>query len=267
MSLPTDWSTASSSESRADAVAVGGGAVGPVWPPICGLQPVSLIDYPGRVCATLFVGGCNLRCPYCHNPELVVGPAKVLDPDEVIGFLTKRSGVLDGVCISGGEPTLYPGIELLAERVKRMGLNVKLDTNGTNPNMLARLLSRGLIDYVSIDVKAPRERYSEVVRLPADTKSFCVAESVNSSVELVNSSAVEYEIRTTVCPALLDREDILEIGRWFKGARRYVLQQYRASPTVLDIEAAGTAQYSIEWFKVSATLLSGFFDEVLIRGV
>lgn len=236
--------------------------------PVCGIEPTSLIDYPSHVCATLFVSGCNFRCPYCHNSSLVVGSPPRLNLSEITDFLRLRARTLDGVCITGGEPTLHMDLEAFAAEIKKLGLKVKLDTNGANPRALARLLEQGLVDYVAVDVKAPKGRYGGVVRMPSPFGDVAdVAALVESSIKTTMASGVEYELRTTVCPSILDIDDILEIGRWLKGARRYVLQQYFSTRGVLDPETAGRISYPSSWFADAVQRLSGCFDEILVRGV
>lgn len=191
-----------------------------------GIQKLSLIDYPGKVACTLFAFGCNFRCPYCHNPELVVDDGTPPIPEEdVLRFLDDRKGFLDGVCITGGEPTLHNDLPDFIKRVKSLGYSVKLDTNGTNPEMLRRLIGGTLADYIAMDVKAPLEKYESVVRTKVD------ADKIAESVEIVKAFP-EHEFRTTVAPELLTREDIIAVARWLKGARRFFIQQFKPTKTL-----------------------------------
>ncbi len=189
---------------------------------IGGMQKVTLLDYPGKVACTVFLSECNLRCPYCHNPDLVypVEEAPALPTEAVLAYLTLRRGKLDGVCITGGEPTLQPELPELIHRIRGMGFLVKLDTNGTNPSMLNRLLYEELLDYVAMDIK----------NSPACYKETCggaeVLEPVRRSAELLVHSGVDYEFRTTVCAPLHTPECMREIGRWLSGAKRYFLQPF-----------------------------------------
>ena len=190
------------------------------------MQKLSLIDYPGRVACTLFTFGCNFRCPYCHNPELVVDDGTPPVPEgEVLRFLEERKGFLDGVCITGGEPTLHNDLPDFIRRVKGLGYSVKLDTNGTNPEMLKGLIVEKLVDYIAMDVKAPLEKYESVVRVKVD------ASKIAESVEIVRAFP-EHEFRTTVVPELLRREDIVAIAEWLRGARRFFIQQFKPSKTL-----------------------------------
>lgn len=193
---------------------------------IKGLQKLTLIDYPGKVACTLFTFGCNFRCPFCHNPELVVddGSPPILE-EEILHFLSERKGFLDGVCITGGEPTLHKDLPDFIGKIKKMGYSVKLDTNGTNPDMLKLLIREKLVDYIAMDVKAPLEKYESVVRVNVD------ASKIAESVEIVKAFP-EHEFRTTVVPELLTREDILAITGWLKGARRFFIQQFKPTKTL-----------------------------------
>ncbi len=187
-------------------------------------QPVTLVDYPGRVAATLFTAGCNLRCPFCHNPELVL-PERVsrlprYGVDDVLSELGRRRSFLDGVVLTGGEPTLQEDLAAFIERVRELDLLVKLDTNGSRPEIVERLIERGLIDYVAVDVKAPASRYAEFAGVSG------IAERVERTIRLVGRSEIEQEFRTTVAPGL-GADDLAEIARWLDSARCYVLQQFR----------------------------------------
>ncbi len=187
------------------------------------LQKTTLLDYPGCIACTVFLPGCNLRCPFCHNAGLVL-PEQLLpgeiSAEELFAFLQKRRGKLDGVCITGGEPTLYPDLPELIRRIRGMDFRVKLDTNGTNPQMLALLLEQGLVDYVAMDIKNCPERYRET------TGGADVLDAVKESAALLRTGVVEYEFRTTVYRPAHDRQAMESIGRWLQGARRYYLQNF-----------------------------------------
>ncbi|MBO3839377.1 MAG: anaerobic ribonucleoside-triphosphate reductase activating protein [Thermoproteota archaeon] len=193
---------------------------------IKGLQKLTLIDYPGRVACTLFTFGCNFRCPYCHNPELVVDDGTPPIPENnIFRFLEERKGFLDGICITGGEPTLHDDLPNFIEKIKGLGYSVKLDTNGTNPKMLKQLIEEKLIDYIAMDVKAPLEKYENVVKAKIDIGK------IVESIEIVKAFR-EHEFRTTIVPELLSREDIVTIARQLKGARRFFIQQFKPSKTL-----------------------------------
>lgn len=189
---------------------------------IAGLQKNSLLDYPGKISAVVFTQGCNMNCGYCHNRRLIGCTVKneILDEDSILAFLEKRRGLLDGVVVSGGEPTLQKNLYNFIERVKKMGFKMKLDTNGTNPECLKELILGGLLDYVAMDIKAPLCKYGKVCCSPVDT------EKLSESIEILKSGLVEYEFRTTYTPELCD-DDLMDISKTIKGAKRYVLQQYK----------------------------------------
>ena len=190
--------------------------------PIGGAQWTTLIDFPGAVAATLFTLGCNFRCPFCHNAELV-DPDRLapgLDVSGILGRIGERAGFLDGVVISGGEPTIHPGLPAFTKSIKDLGLLVKLDTNGGRPDVLSDLLEAGLVDYVAMDVKAPLHRYDALTGTHADVGA------IEASIRRIRCSAPDYEFRTTVAPTLA-REDVLRIAELLSGAKRYWLQPFR----------------------------------------
>ena len=195
---------------------------------IGGLQKVTLLDFPGKVACTVFLTGCNLRCPYCHNPDLVLTKdnGKYISEKEFFEFLLSRKGKLDGVCITGGEPTLYPNLTNLIRRIREMGFLVKLDSNGTAPEILKPLLREKLLDYVAIDIKNAPSQYAE-------TCGADVIEYVEKSVALLKSSNIDYEFRTTVCHPFHSPKCMEEIGRWLRNAKRYYIQPFVDSGNLL----------------------------------
>ena len=192
-----------------------------------GFQKVSLIDYPGKICAIVFTGGCNFRCPYCHNPELVINYDKLPDISEekILSFMQKRKGLLDGLEITGGEPTILPDLPNFMERVKKLGFLVKLDTNGTNPDMVKEIIKNNLVDYIAMDIKTTPERYKEVIRVKIDTSK--IKDSVCIIMQAASDGKIDYEFRTTIFPEFFGEEDAKKIGKWLKGAYRYILQKPR----------------------------------------
>ncbi|MGB2983785.1 MAG: anaerobic ribonucleoside-triphosphate reductase activating protein [Candidatus Bipolaricaulia bacterium] len=229
---------------------------------LTGWLPTTLIDYPGRVAATLFASGCNFRCPFCHNPELVrperVASLPILDEEEILSDLARRRGFLDGVVLTGGEPTLQRDLVAFAGRLKEMGYLVKLDTNGSHPAVVQTLIDGGLADYVAVDIKGPPDRYAEFAGVGANT------EDVRQTVRIVTDGPIDYELRTTVAPGLT-ASDIEEIADWVRPAKRYVLQAFRVPPeatkTLLDPswavrDALGEAELRATW----ATLSERFED-------
>lgn len=228
---------------------------------IHGFQKLTLLDYPGKVACTVFAGGCNFRCPFCHNGHLVQHPEEepVIPEEEIFAVLQKRKGILDGVCITGGEPTLDPDLESFAEKIKSLGYQVKLDTNGYRPEIVKRMVERHLVDYVAMDIKNAPARYAET----AGVRGMDVLK-IKESVEFLKSGAVEYEFRTTLTRELHGREELEAIGRWIAGADRYFLQNYRESEQVISPVFSGYAKEQLEQF---AKILRLYVKEVYIRGV
>ena len=205
---------------------------------IKGLQKTTLLDYPEKLACTIFTAGCNFRCPFCHNASLVLraGEVEEIPEKDLLSYLEKRGGLLDGVCITGGEPLLNPDIEELIVKIRSYGLLVKLDTNGAFPERLESLLDKGLIDYVAMDVKNSDGKYGETVGLG---ESFDIS-SVNRSINIIMKKAPDYEFRTTVVRELHELEDLLSIARKLKGTKKYFLQKYVDSGDVL---ACGYSAY------------------------
>jgi pyruvate formate lyase activating enzyme len=194
------------------------------FPPIKGFLPGTLLDWPGRICAILFLPGCNFRCPYCHARELVADAAELetIPLEAVFEHLAGKRNWIDGVVITGGEPLGQPRVRVLIEALRERGSKIKLDTNGSYPGPLAELMGAGLLDYVAMDVKAPLDaRYERVAGVPVELGA------IRSSIELLVGGAVDYEFRTTFCPALLSEGDMLEMAGQLAAARRWVLQPFR----------------------------------------
>lgn len=196
---------------------------------IQGLQKTTLLDYPGQVACTVFLGGCNFRCPFCHNASVVGCRAgEGILEEELFSYLEKRKGILDGVCVTGGEPTLYPELASFLRRIRTLGLKIKLDTNGSRPAVLRALIEEGLCDYVAMDIKNQKKKYAVTAGV-----SMLDLGAVEESVSLLLEGRVSYEFRTTVVANLHTVEDIAEIGRWIAGAERYALQQFVDSGDLL----------------------------------
>ncbi len=192
-----------------------------------GLERFSVIDYPGKTCAIVFTVGCNFRCPYCHNPELVTKnkDTVIVEETEILEFLENRIGKLDALSITGGEPTLHEDLLSFMEKVKEMGFSIKLDSNGTRPNVLEEALKHNLVDYLAMDVKAPLDKYDDVTILHTNISD------IEKSIELIKNSNVDHEFRTTIVKNLLTKDDILKIGETVKGAKRYYLQKFISTKT------------------------------------
>lgn len=189
---------------------------------IGGLQRVSLIDYPGKIGAIIFTQGCNFRCPYCHNPELVdpdqYGP--IIPEEDALSFLDKRRGKLEAVTVTGGEPTLQPDLEKFLEEVKNMGYLIKMDTNGSKPDILEKVIRKRLVDYLAMDIKGPLKRYRQIASVKVDISK------IRRSIQLITASGIKYEFRTTIVRSQLDLQDLVSVAKLVKQARLYVLQPF-----------------------------------------
>ena len=229
---------------------------------LAGLQKLSLLDYPGVVACTVFTAGCNLRCPFCHNAGLVL-PEQIgeeLDTGEVLDFLRKRRGILDGVCVSGGEPLMHGELTDFLKCLREIGYRVKLDTNGSFPRQLNRLLEEKLVDYVAMDIKNGPSHYAETTGIPGlSTEQFA------ESKDLLLTGAVEYEFRTTVVRGLHTEESLLEAAEWIKGAKAWYLQQFRDSGNLIHPE--GLSAFSDEEMQRLLEAVRQTFPEAKLRGV
>jgi pyruvate formate lyase activating enzyme len=227
---------------------------------IYGMQKTTLVDYPGHVATTLFTAGCNFRCPYCHNGDLVEHTA-TLSPythEEIFSHLKKRASVIDGVVISGGEPTLQPDLPDFIKEIKNLGYLVKLDTNGSHPAMLRQLVNEKLVDYVAMDIKHSRTKYNTI----ANQADFDL-NTIAASVDFLKEGHVDYEFRTTLCRELHKEEDMTAIGMWLMGAPAYYLQPYKESEQVLQPGFHPPEEDTLQTFQ---KILSAFIPKVEIRG-
>ncbi|MGI6604673.1 MAG: anaerobic ribonucleoside-triphosphate reductase activating protein [bacterium] len=227
-----------------------------------GVQAVSLVDYPGTICSTVFLGGCNFRCPFCHNVELVLKPGgkEVWASDKIVSFMERRRRLVPAVCVSGGEPTLEPALPGFLRRLKTAGFKVKLDTNGSRPKLLQSILRAGLVDYVAMDIKAPAAKYSLLTGGPVNL------EAIAASVDIIRAEAPAYEFRTTVVPGLLDEEDLVSIGKELAGVEKYVLQQFRPSKPLLEPELEDVHPYPLEVLEHAAERIRMWISDVTVRG-
>ncbi|MBR5869040.1 MAG: anaerobic ribonucleoside-triphosphate reductase activating protein [Clostridia bacterium] len=227
---------------------------------LAGMQKLTLLDFPGKTACTLFTPGCNLRCPFCHNASLVthIDPASILSPDEVLSFLKKRQGLLEGVCITGGEPLLQSDILPFMKDIKALGYAIKLDTNGTNPHLLRTVLEAGVVDYVAMDIKSSPERYSLVSGMPVDM------EAIRSSVALLIGGTTPYEFRTTVVKGLHLVDDFPSIGELIRGAGHYYIQNFVDSG---DLIQPGFTAFSKEELEEFMKIVAPFVQKVALRGL
>ncbi|MFH1462182.1 MAG: anaerobic ribonucleoside-triphosphate reductase activating protein [bacterium] len=239
---------------------------------IGGLQKTTLIDYPGRLACTVFLIGCNFRCPWCYSRELVL-PEEIkkqprISEKDFFDFLKNRKGLLEGVVICGGEPTIYKNLPDFIKNIKKLGYLVKLDTNGSNPEMLKKLIKEKLIDYVAIDIKAPPRIYSKSVGVEVSIKK------IEKSIEIIKNSGIDYEFRTTLVPTIHSKEDVIEITKCisgltrlrpgFSGQGKYYLQNFRAEKTV-DPDFEKIKPYSKDFLMEVQREIAPFFEVCEIR--
>jgi pyruvate formate lyase activating enzyme len=228
---------------------------------IGGFQRFSLIDYPDKICAIVFTQGCNFRCPYCHNPELVDTKRSAnigLTEDEVLSFLDRRKGKLNAVTITGGEPLLQSDLCAFLSAIKRLGYLVKLDTNGSFPSRLEGIMQSKFVDYIAMDIKTSLDKYHQVIKRKIDTRK------ILDSIRLIMDSGLEYEFRTTVVQAFFERDDFYKIGQLIKNARLYVLQKFVPSKT-LDDTFLGMKSCTDEELDCFKEIMEGFVQRCIIR--
>jgi len=229
---------------------------------IGGLQKVTLIDYPGRIAATVFLCGCNFKCPWCYSSELVL-PEKIkkqpkISEREFFKYLKDRKKLLDGLVLCGGEPTINKKLPSFIKKIKKMGFLIKLDTNGSDPKILKKLIDEKLIDYVAMDLKGPKERYSEFSGRKVDVKK------IQKSIDILKENKVDYEFRSTIVPSLHTKEDVIEMAKWIRGAKRYYLQNFRPEKTI-DPKFEKIKTYPQEYLLEIQKAISPFFEVCQVR--
>ena len=226
---------------------------------INGIQKMTLLDYPGKCACTVFLAGCNLRCPYCHNASLVTGqPPEAMTEEEFFSFLARRKGLLDGVCITGGEPTLRKDLPDFIRKIKQMGYLVKLDTNGSNPELLRRLIEEKLVDRVAMDIKNSPELYTPTCGGRE------ILDHVRASVSILMEARVEYELRTTCCKPFHTLEAMESIGKWLSGAKEYYLQAFVDSG---DLVGTGVSGFTKEEMEALRQAVLPYIPSTRIRGI
>lgn len=232
---------------------------------IHGLNKLTLLDYPGHMACLIFTGGCNYRCPFCQNRDLVLHPTSqpVIPEDEFISFLKLRQGILEGVCITGGEPTLWADLPDLIRKIRSLGYKVKLDTNGSRPDAVKALLDEGLLDYVAMDIKNSPEKYAVTTGLNPDA---CPIEAVKKTAALLTESGIPYEFRTTIVKELHTAEDLQNIAKWLNGAKAYYLQPFKDCDTLVGCDEGHFHSYSSDELKQFKESLVPYFGTVGLRG-
>lgn len=227
---------------------------------IKGFQPTTLVDYPGHVASIVFTAGCSFRCGFCYNKKLADDDPelKEIDSNEIFNHLDKRKRLIDGVVITGGEPTLYNDLPEFIKKIKEKGLLVKLDTNGTNPLMLKKLIDDKLIDYIAMDIKNSPDKYLLTTNRKVDMNK------INETIKLIMNSSIAYEFRTTVI-SLITKDDFIKIGNWLKGAKKYCLQQFKPIGDLIDPEFIKEKVYSKEELNEIKESLKPYFDKIEVR--
>lgn len=230
---------------------------------IRGLSKNSLVDFPGRISAVIFTGGCNMRCPFCHNPELALNSSSLerISEDDITAFLSRRKGLIDGVTITGGEPALQNDLQDFIIKIRDMGFLVKLDTNGLLPAVILRFARSGLIDYAAVDIKSSPEKYALAAGEKADFNK------VRETVDILRSSGIEYEIRTTCVPGIVDLDDIRKIGEFIGRVKSYYLQQFVNRNPMLDPALGSVSPYPAEYLRAMQRAGDAFADRCIIRGI
>ena len=228
---------------------------------IYGLQKLTLLDFPGKTACTVFTAGCQLRCPFCHNAALAFGdPGAPMDEEEFFAFLSKRQGLLEGVCVTGGEPLLSADLPAFLARVHSLGFLTKLDTNGFSPDRLAALLEQGLVDYVAMDIKSSPQGYAKACGL-----SKVDMQPIRNSIDLLRDGGIEYEFRTTVVRGIHTKESLVELARWIGGAREYYLQQFKDSGNLIAPDGLGA--FDEQELLDFAEAIRPFVPAVQVRGI
>ena len=230
---------------------------------IKGIQKTSLVDYPPNIVSTIFLGYCNFRCPYCHNPDLVLKADETQNimEGDILKFLEGKKIWLDGVCISGGEPTMHKDLPGFLAKIKELGLKVKIDTNGSYPEVLKELIDKKLVDYVAMDIKAPLDKYEKVAKINVDV------ENIKKSADMVRNSGIDYEFRVTVLKELLEKDDLIKIGEWLKGSKKMFLQQLKHNVALIDKDLEGKESSSMDELHEFKRLLEPYFEKVDVRSI
>lgn len=228
---------------------------------IGGLQKTSLLDYPDTISAIIWTVGCDFRCPFCYNRDIVLDKVGTIPEEEILSFLEKRKGMLEGLVISGGEPLIQKEIIEFAEKVKKLGYLIKIDTNGMHPEKLKELIDKKLVDYIAMDVKAPKNKYDKLTDVKTDIKK------IEKSIEIIRNSAPDYEFKTTFMPELLTKEDIVSIAKWLNGSKRFYLQQFKNDVDLISSKLQNVAPYSRDKFIETLNDIKSYFQSCDVRGI
>jgi len=228
---------------------------------IGGLQKTSLLDYPNHISAIIWTMGCNFRCSYCYNKQLVYENLPIIPENEILSFLEKRKKLLEGVVITGGEPILQEDLTDFIRKVKSIGYKVKLDTNGSNPKKILSLLDEKLVDYVAMDIKAPKEKYDSICNVKVNISD------IDESIRIIRTYASNYEFKTTFVPTLLEKSDIIEICKWLKGSKQYCIQQFQCFSEMISKHLTIVKPYPKEFLYETLNDIKHLFEHAVVRGV
>ena len=230
---------------------------------IRGLSKTSLVDFPGRIASVVFTGGCNMRCPFCHNAELAFGGSgfERIAEDEIFAFLDKRKGLIDGVTITSGEPTLQNDLVDFSGKIRSMGFLVKLDTNGLLPGVVSGIIERGLVDYIAVDIKSSPGNYARATGCESDYTK------VKETLDIIRSSGIDYEARTTCVPGFVDIDEIVQAGEYFGPFKRWYLQQFVNRNPMIDSSLNSLSPYPVEYMKKMQVAASAWSEKCILRGM
>ncbi len=228
---------------------------------IGGFQKTSLLDYPDMISSIVWTVDCNFNCPFCYNTELVHGTAQSISEEEIFVHLKKRKGIVEALVISGGEPFLQKDLDVFCKKVKELNILIKIDTNGTFPDKLKDLIDEKLVDYVAVDIKAPKDKYEKLAGVKIDIKK------IQKTIDILQKSEIDYEFKTTFVPELLVKEDILKIGKWLAGSKKYYLQQFKNEVPVLSSELQKINPYAKQELLDVIEEIKPFFEHCSARGV
>ncbi len=228
---------------------------------IGGIQKTSLLDYPDVISAIIWTIGCNFRCPFCYNKEIVLGNVKPISEKEVFSFLEMRKGMLEGLVITGGEPLIQKDIINFCEEVKKLNYLIKIDTNGTNPEKLKELIERNLVDYIAMDIKASKKKYDKLTNTKVNIKK------IEESIKILQNSIIDYEFRTTFIPEYLTKNDIIEIAKWLKGSKKFYLQQFKPNTPLISQKFEDIIPYTKKELIDTLEDIKSYFDICQVRGI
>lgn len=228
---------------------------------IGGFQKTSILDYPEKISSIIWTVGCNFRCPFCYNKDLVEGKVKTFDEEEILSYLKMRKNLIEGLVITGGEPLIYNDICNFISKVKKLGYKIKIDTNGIYPEKLQKLIDKKLIDYIAMDIKAPKEKYDKLTGVKTDINK------IQKSINIIKNSKIDYEFRTTIIPNFLTKEDMINIAKWLSGSKKYYIQQFKSDVPLISDKLINVNPYSKEELTNILKEIEHYFDFCNVKGI